>query len=1244
MTKSSSKKTITDSTEIFSPLVKAIHHVTSLPISIWVPDKDRKKIRIAASVGVPESYTRTAFITLDEKSFTGDAFKTKKIQKAIDIPSDPRWKYKKQAKEMNWKSAICVPIESDGVVIGVITVYAYTEHSISDLARILPDFAKQICLTLEVSKQKEILQRLLDISLKLQSTAESPKDVFNEIVKSACELIDASCAVVYPFDAERASFYDIENVASYGLKSELNLSEKPRGKGGMATYVKKKGEVFIDDVEKQDPSMFSASSFIQREGIRAFMGIALEVADDVLGVLYVNFRTPHIFTRSEKDTIRLLARQASTVANNTRLYWESLKRSERLELVRNVAAAVSSATDVKTILQLAVNGLAKVFDVKQSAVSLFDEAGEFANVLVEYLEPGCISALKHRIPLKNNPQIDRIIETKQPLIIDDVQNDPIMAKTRNVMTECKILSLMVVPIIIGDWVVGVIGINAVEKKRHFTSEEAELAQAIATQAAVAIQIARHIQEIERNLEKRIKDITSLREITEQMHRGEFGMVLKLIAERAVELTGANYGGIWLLDKAGALLEIGGVAGDDRPLSEFPRLPIDEHSFNGWVMQTRQPHLCNDTKNKKDVHYREWYTDTRSELAVPLFYRDRVIGTLDVESTVVDNFTSDHQQLLEAMAGQAAVVMQNARLLERLNVLDDIGLKLTSEVHLKAEEIFESIYSQVVQLTGVQDMYIALFDEGSGEIRFPLATKEGKRVEYPPRKADMNKRGKTEEIIFTRKPILHETKKEAKEWYEQPGHEEKVGLLYPSWLGVPMMVGERVLGVIAIYDLAQEHAYDEQDLQVLSSMGSQAAFALVNQELNRRNAALASLKDIGNTLTSGIRLREEGILTLIFTQTQKLTGAQDLYIALYDESSGEIRFPIATEKGEPIIYPSRKANMEKRGKTEEIIFTRKPILHKTMIEAKEWYLQVGHGELIGHISPSWLGVPMMVGERILGVIAAVDLEREYAFDELELEALSSMASQAAIALDNARLYQEARSEAVAAKQLATLGTAIAALQHRINNTLNIIIPNITRLRSRIDVTDPTIKEILEIIERNTRYTSNILTRIQMPLQEVDLVDVNINALLSDIFYDVKKGWKSDSIQSLVTSNLILDESISLTRVPVGQISEVIQNLIDNAYRAMRKGGELTVTSKLDGNSILIRVKDTAEGGIPLSIRDRLFLKPVPSKEQGQGTGLGLWLSRLMLQGIGGNVTIEETGATGTTMLLQIPVTKTKDVTN
>jgi len=634
---------------------------------------------------------------------------------------------------------------------------------------------------------------------------------------------------------------------------------------------------------------------------------------------------------------------------------------------------------------------------------------------------------------------------------------------------------------------------------------------------------------------------------------------------------------------------------------------------------------------------------------------KCLGIIVAESYEERAFDEGHLVVLLNAASQASICIENRRLygnlsgrVRDLRVLNEIGQTLTSGIRLKRDAILELIYEQAKELTGAQDMYIALYDEETGKIRFGLATERGERVQYESRDADMEKRGKTEEVIFTGKPILHRTLAESKAWYGQPGHQEFVGRVSPSWLGVPMVLGEKVLGIIAIHDWEREYAYDEHDLQVVSSMAGQAAIALdnatlyyeINQQLERRVEALAVLNQVGQTLTAGIRLKRDAILELIYEQAKELTGAQDMYIALYDEETGNIRFGLATERGKRVHYESREADMEKRGKTEEVIFTRKPILHRTLADSKAWYGQPGHEEFIGHVQASYLGVPMVLGEKVLGMIAIYDWEREYAYDKQDLQVVSSMANQAAIALDNARLYEEtaelyedARSEAIAAKQLATLGTAIAALQHRINNTFNIIVPNVTRLRKRVDMADETIVDILNIIERNARYTSDIITRIQEPLREVEIQDVDINAVLSDVVAKVREQWWADPTCSTVEVTLNLDDSIPQIRAPIGQVAEVFRNLVDNAYRAMKDGGQLTITSQYADSIIQVRVQDTG-CGIPPAVQERLFIKPVPSKTPGEGAGLGLWLSQLMLQSMGGDVKIEKSASTGTTMLVQI----------
>ncbi len=550
------------------------------------------------------------------------------------------------------------------------------------------------------------------------------------------------------------------------------------------------------------------------------------------------------------------------------------------------------------------------------------------------------------------------------------------------------------------------------------------------------------------------------------------------------------------------------------------------------------------------------------------------------------------------------------------------------------------------------MYIALYDEAREMIRFGLAVEKGQRVKYETRRADMVRKGKTEEIIATKRLLLHRTRQESEAWYALPGHQEFIGRVPPSYLGVPMMVGERVLGVIALTDWEREDAYDELDTQVISSMASQAAIALdnanlyydVKQALERRVQALSVLNDVGQTLTSGIRLKENGILNSIYEQARRLTGTQNIYIALYDAQTEMITFKLVMEKGEPLDveqhkgFAPRKINRAELGKTEDVILNRKPVLHRTRAEALAWYREPGHREYVGQVSASHLAVPMMIGQKVMGVLAIYDWEREGAYDEQDLQVFSSMASQAAIALENAQLYAAAREELIASRQLAALGTVTAAIQHRINNTLNIIGPNLTRLRRRVDTSDATIQEILDIIERNTKYTSDYINRIQEPLKETETQFVDINLSLREAQAQVLGQYQDRAEFAKVEVVYNIDDSLPPIEASLGQITEIFRNLIENSYKAMAgDGGTLTVINRLSDDWLEVEIRDTGHG-IPTGIRNRIIKKPVPSREPGAGSGLGLWLTNLLLQKYAGEIAIEETGPNGTTMLVRLPAAK------
>jgi GAF domain-containing protein/anti-sigma regulatory factor (Ser/Thr protein kinase) len=403
----------------------------------------------------------------------------------------------------------------------------------------------------------------------------------------------------------------------------------------------------------------------------------------------------------------------------------------------------------------------------------------------------------------------------------------------------------------------------------------------------------------------------------------------------------------------------------------------------------------------------------STAAIPLRAGEESMGLMFANYRTHQVFREEQKELIELFAKQAAIAIKNARMDQRLKILEEIGKKLTSSPRLREHEILELIYTEGSSVTDTRNMFVALYEEPTDTLQFKLVFKDSKRDKTIERRWENRRagKGKSEWIIRNKEPLLFNTRNEIKNWYNQPEHERPEGaLLWDSWLGVPMMVENKVFGVIAIRHPAREHAFDENDVRVLSSIGSQAAIAIDNARLyydvNQRQKALV---EIGQRLTAGIRLRESEVLELIYKQASKELGMENLSIALYDETTDTIQWALAVVNNNRIDVKNEEGwetRPARKGKTGKIIKSKKYLLLPSIKEVKKakFSSQPNLPPKKGDIIPNcWLGVPMMVGGKVLGVIANYDYGKDYAYDEDYIKILQALANQAAIAISNSRVF-------------------------------------------------------------------------------------------------------------------------------------------------------------------------------------------------------------------------------------------------
>jgi GAF domain-containing protein len=217
-----------------------------------------------------------------------------------------------------------------------------------------------------------------------------------------------------------------------------------------------------------------------------------------------------------------------------------------------------------------------------------------------------------------------------------------------------------------------------------------------------------------------------------------------------------------------------------------------------------------------------------------------------------------------------------------------------------------------------------------------------------------------------------------------------------------------------------------------SIGIAHNLSRARARLERRVRELRSLTAIGQAVAESLELPE--VLVAIHQQTQQLMDARNFYIALYDENERRIQFPLAYENGERVTYTSRLFG---EGFTEYIILSREPLLIKNHVQ--EFARQIGQSVVDPGVR-SWLGVPIAVGENVLGVMAVQSRQRTNSYDESQRDILISIAAQAATAIRNSQLYMSLRHQTSSLFVMNSVLTAINSTL-KLDEVLNVIVTSL-----------------------------------------------------------------------------------------------------------------------------------------------------------------------------------------------------------
>ena len=532
---------------------------------------------------------------------------------------------------------------------------------------------------------------------------------------------------------------------------------------------------------------------------------------------------------------------------------------------------------------------------------------------------------------------------------------------------------------------------------------------------------------ERALEWRASQLAAVNKIGQQiasiLDRDE---LLHQMANLLEDVFGYRYAYIFLLDEDSDELVLRAGAGPGR-LLEGTRLAIEARSINAWVARTSKPLLDNDVSNQPMYLHLEEVADTKSELAVPIRVKDQVIGTLDVQSTELNAFDESDLFTLQTLASQAGIAIENARLYEEterrgeeMTSVYNISVATTSTLSL--DEVLRSVCEQVSRLMEVSSFYIALYDADREELSFELALDEGAPVEKFSRKI-ANGGGLSGWIVQSKQSLL--IRDAEKEGF--PVGAIVVGLPARSWLGAPLLYMGQVVGVMGVQSY-QPNAFDEDDQELLSTIATQVAIAVENARLftetNGRAKDLALLLGTSTAISSTLDLDQ--ILETVARQIITSLVATLCRITLLDETGENLViravYPIREQEAQENF--SRRCPLDIVPWHKQVIETGQPVVLRQDVPELAMSDVERKMALTEGVQSAAL-IPLIVGGRVLGVISMGE-ERSWErspFTPEKVALCQSIAAQAAVAIENAHLYEELQQSFI--QTIAALAAAVDA---------------------------------------------------------------------------------------------------------------------------------------------------------------------------------------------------------------------------
>ncbi|MFH1098021.1 MAG: GAF domain-containing protein [Candidatus Desantisbacteria bacterium] len=922
------------------------------------------------------------------------------VQGKIPLPVDnlqqklnlPIWIF-----EQGFKSYLGIPLKVRDEVIGVIEFFSSTPRIFSkEEIEILSILGTQAASALENARlygvTREALHKEITSSIALYKIEQSLTSKI-ELDEQISTLIEGC---VHATGAEKGSLWLIDDLSGDIVCKTIYPYEDKTGEMRLKIGEGITGVVVKEGVLKNIPDLSQETGFINffKTELKNCLSVPLVWKKDIIGAINVFNKLEDRFDKEDEKILSILASQAAMILKSAKLYKELKNAASALALLYEISKTINEGRSCQDILTLILKKGIEIFDAQNGSIMLIDETSGDMNIRVaEGLSDEVIRTTRKRPG--DGSIAGWVAEKEEPLLLIGKVKDPRFTTTHQKEKNKDVKDAMCAPLKIKNKVIGVINISNQIGHDIFTESDLNFLCTIANEISMVIETAR-LYEI---TVQRVSELSTFYVISNALSSVlNLQDVLKQILDRVSALIPDAMLTINTIDARSNTLQVIAHSG-----FKTGTRPLDEIILNERLKEvlrlpftSRRPIVLQTVESISDIKPLVSNMSAEALVLLPLIAREHEVGILLIASGQPYTPSKEELRLLMSIAQAAATAMENARLygmlkkkVEELEGLQEIASKMSLSTNPR--DILANSINIANHVIKSELGFLYLWDEDSG--RFVAKVGQGKKriseslfksLKFKPDEGTIGWVATHNEAL-----IIDDTRQDNR---FTPLSEVSV----KDIISVPIIEDGKVKGVMEFFNKLTSEGFSEDDKRFLSILSNQISIFLENtnsfEEIKRRALQLSAVHAI-NRMTSMVEVKN--LINQVLELTAKVMRVKKSYYSSLLLPENIIK--ITGSYGLTYMEQEKEEKISiGQGIAGRVIQNNAPVVINNVKNDPT----LSDEEKAIYVEDSYLGVPMSIRGKVVGSLSVASKITDTGFDSQDVELLTTISSQAAIAIEYA----------------------------------------------------------------------------------------------------------------------------------------------------------------------------------------------------------------------------------------------------